>query len=277
MLNGQLLTPEKDSPLPYSILKTTSINIPARHSSFGFNFISLNYAVQRRVHYQYMLEGRGNEWINDNGSRSARFTDVPAGKYRFRVRVFLPETPANYQEMELHVEVLPVFWNTLSAYILYGVVLFAIFIVWLKLRLRRIRVMKALQESRVFRIGSSDIILKDDKDVKFLEGVMKWLEENYANPNLLIEEMVSMSKLSRTVFYNCTKQLTGMSPIELVTDFRFKKAEIYLLETERQIAEIAYMVGFNDAAYFTRAFRMKYGKTPSQFRKKEPEIHLESD
>jgi ligand-binding sensor domain-containing protein/AraC-like DNA-binding protein len=277
ILNGQALAPEEDSPLPHAILKTGSISVPARYSSFGFRFVSLNYLIQNRVRYQYMLDGHDNVWMNDNGTRSALFKNVPAGKYTFRVRAFLPENLANYQERVLFVEVLPVFWITPVAYLLYGVVFFAVLGVWLKLRLRQKRIIKSLQESRVFRIGSSDIILDDDKDIKFLVRVMEWLEQNYADPNLLIEDMVSMSGLSRTAFYNRTKQLTGMSPIELVTDFRLKKAEIYLFETNRSIAEITYKVGFNEPAYFTRVFRVKYGMTPSRFRKKELERPAEAD
>ena len=39
-----------------------------------------------------------------------------------------------------------------------------------------------------------------------------------------------------------------------------------LLETSTfNISEIAYQVGFNDPAYFARAFKKQYGKTPTNF------------
>lgn len=75
--------------------------------------------------------------------------------------------------------------------------------------------------------------------------------------------------MSRTSYYNELKSLTGLSPKELVSDFRLKKAKMMLEKTDKTVAEIAYRTGFNDPVYFTRLFRTTFGITPTQYRKQE--------
>jgi ligand-binding sensor domain-containing protein/two-component sensor histidine kinase len=61
------------------------------HLSHKENFFSIEYSLLRcnpaeKVHYSYMLEGFDKDW-NDAGHRSfASYTNVPGGKYIFRVR-----------------------------------------------------------------------------------------------------------------------------------------------------------------------------------------------
>lgn len=78
--------------------------------------------------------------------------------------------------------------------------------------------------------------------------------------------MLENSSLSRTSFYNKVKSLTGLSPKELISDFRLKKAIMYLENSNITIQEIAYKTGFNDPVYFTRTFKMKMGMTPTKYR-----------
>lgn len=48
-------------------------------------------------------------------------------------------------------------------------------------------------------------------------------------------------------------------------------AELLLVKSDRNIAEIARIAGFQDATSFSRAFKRMKGKTPSQFRSKSPD------
>jgi AraC-like DNA-binding protein len=72
--------------------------------------------------------------------------------------------------------------------------------------------------------------------------------------------------MSRTALYTQLKSLTGISPKEFVSEFRLKKACMYLEKDSCTIAEFAYRTGFNDPVYFTRLFKQKKGMTPTQYR-----------
>ena len=106
---------------------------------------------------------------------------------------------------------------------------------------------------------------------------MEWLEKNYSNPDLIIDDMVTPSGMSRSSFYNRLKLLAQMSPVELLNDFRIKKAEMYLKNSNLSISEIAYRMGFNDPAYFARIFKARHGISPTIFRKNTSEHYQKVD
>jgi transcriptional regulator GlxA family with amidase domain len=51
-----------------------------------------------------------------------------------------------------------------------------------------------------------------------------------------------------------------------VKEIRLTKALSYVKTTDMNFTEIAYTVGFRDPGYFTKCFRLKYGKTPKEYR-----------
>jgi len=56
-----------------------------------------------------------------------------------------------------------------------------------------------------------------------------------------------------------------MSVNDFVKSIRMKKAAELLMKKELTVAEIAYMVGYNDRKYFSREFKKQYDKTPTEF------------
>lgn len=62
------------------------------------------------------------------------------------------------------------------------------------------------------------------------------------------------------------KRLTGLSPVQYLQEVRLDKAR-QLLEnrTYDSIAKVADKVGYNDARSFSRSFKQRFGKLPSDF------------
>lgn len=100
----------------------------------------------------------------------------------------------------------------------------------------------------------------------FMKKMMKLMEENLDNYDLNIDYLASEIGMSRTVFYNKLKSLTGFSPVEFVREIRFQRAGEYVKNTQCSISEISYRVGFNDPRYFSRSFKQHFGMTPSEYR-----------
>ena len=73
---------------------------------------------------------------------------------------------------------------------------------------------------------------------------------------------VSPSHLSRTC-----KQTTGVSASRFIESILFKEACSQLAYTRLAIQQIGYDLGFEDAAYFSRAFRKHTGMSPGSYRK----------
>ena len=135
-------------------------------------------------------------------------------------------------------------------------------------RRRKRREQEQIKKMRVLKVGPEEIAFNDDDDFNFMKSTTEWLENHFDNPNMKIEDMAAGSGLSRTSFYNQLKALTGQSPKEFVSDFRMKKAKMYLKGGNMTIAEIAYKTGFNDPVYFARLFKQRTGTTPKEYRQK---------
>jgi hypothetical protein len=105
LLNDAWQSPRMGSDIEYYVPLSKSVVIPSGSSSFGFRFAAMNYQLQHRVHYQYMLVGYDNDWRNADNMRMALYNDVPAGKYIFKVRAFLLESPDQYDVRTIEVEV----------------------------------------------------------------------------------------------------------------------------------------------------------------------------
>ena len=66
----------------------------------------------------------------------------------------------------------------------------------------------------------------------------------------------------------CVKQATGYTPMEFIYRMLILEIKILLKESSLSVAEIAYQLSFEDAAYFNRFFKLHAGVTPAVFRKK---------
>ncbi|HWB28283.1 MAG TPA: two-component regulator propeller domain-containing protein [Chitinophagaceae bacterium] len=99
----------------------------------------------------------------------------------------------------------------------------------------------------------------------FMRKAAAILETNISNPDFSVENWCRELHLSRTSLYKKIITCTGMTPIGFIRNFRLKRAA-YLLEAGRyNIAEVAYMVGFNNPKYFARYFKEEFGVLPSVY------------
>lgn len=64
-----------------------------------------------------------------------------------------------------------------------------------------------------------------------------------------------------------SKEAFGMQVKELINERRLLEAKRLLLFTVRPLEDIAYELGFADAAYFSRFFRLRVGEAPSDWRR----------
>ncbi|MFZ6011937.1 MAG: hybrid sensor histidine kinase/response regulator transcription factor [Bacteroidota bacterium] len=102
-------------------------------------------------------------------------------------------------------------------------------------------------------------------DDKFLQRLMRILEDNIIDSDFNVTKLVREIGMSRPVLFRKTKMLTGLSVIDLIRNVRLKKAEMLLKQKKLSISEVAFTVGFSDPKYFSKSFRNQFGKSPSQY------------
>lgn len=102
---------------------------------------------------------------------------------------------------------------------------------------------------------------------KFLEKVMDRLEKNYQNDRYGINDLHSDLGISRVQLHRKLTAITGQSASNFIRNFRLQKAKILILESDRNVSDIAYEVGFRDANYFSRSFIKEFGMNATKLRK----------
>ncbi len=107
-----------------------------------------------------------------------------------------------------------------------------------------------------------------DEDRRFKEAFISFLEENLDNGDLNAEDMAAAIGVSRSTLFEKCRTLLGKAPTEYLRDLRFSKAAQMMKDSASPISEIAYMTGFNDSHYFSKAFKKHFGVSPTQYRKK---------
>ena len=114
----------------------------------------------------------------------------------------------------------------------------------------------------------------EDTDKKFLESLLKVIENNLNEPDLnasMLEDALAISKMQ---LYRKLKSLTGMTPAEFVKRIRLKHAADMLLASQYTVSEIFYRTGFNNRSYFFREFKKIYQCAPNEYRQRQFEANM---
>jgi AraC-like DNA-binding protein len=87
--------------------------------------------------------------------------------------------------------------------------------------------------------------------------------------DLSVEELSRELGMSRVHLYKRMRQVTGKTPTEFIRILRLKRAAQLLRESQLNVSEIAYKVGFNNPKYFSNYFKEEFGVLPSIYQDKE--------
>ena len=142
-IDGQLMSPRLNNTYDYYVPLSKQVELPNGVDEFAFRFAAMNYQLQHRVHYQYILEGYEKEWHNAEKDLTARYTDLPAGTYTFRVKAFLLQSPEKYDQRSIEV-VVPGFFlfSKTARWIYLGILGVIVLVLMVKYRKKWLRALK---------------------------------------------------------------------------------------------------------------------------------------
>jgi len=86
------------------------------------------------------------------------------------------------------------------------------------------------------------------------------------NPEFKLEDLVSVSGMSRSGYMKKFKVAFGMTPIEYCNDLRMQIASELLRTTDYQTKRIALEVGISDRHYFCKCFKQHFNMTATEYR-----------
>jgi diguanylate cyclase (GGDEF)-like protein len=156
------------------------------HVSLGYKddvitlkFAALDFADPRANRYEYKLDGFDDEWVRADERRAATYTNLPGGKYTFRVRASNSDGVWSTQNLELPIMVAPPPWLSPWAFVAYFVLaMLALLAVWYA------------QQRRIARAAAYRLELEQQVSDRTYELAQRYRELQDANRRL---EMASFT------------------------------------------------------------------------------------
>jgi len=143
----------------------------------------------------------------------------------------------------------------------------------LKLRINKIIEMNVKRQEifkQEIKIEPSRITITP-LDQQLVEKAIQIVEKNIGETEFSVEELASDLNISRSYFYKKMIKITGKKPIEFIRTIRMKRAQQLLAESQMQVSEIAYILGYNSPKVFSKHFKEEFNITPSEFIKQQTE------
>ena len=119
------------------VLRTadSGIRVESGHNHFQFTYAGLSFVAPQKVRYRYMLEGFDHGWTDAGARRVAYYTNIPPGRYTFRVQAANNDGVWNTQGTSLEFELAPHFYQTIWFYLLLTAGVAGLVVLLLKRRL----------------------------------------------------------------------------------------------------------------------------------------------
>lgn len=136
----------------------------------------------------------------------------------------------------------------------------------------RLRVMNILNRQEQLRKLYKKQTLPEKEETRFnqfdndlIKRINELIDQNLDNTQYSIEDLSADVGLSRVHLYRKLKKLLGVSPSRYMRDYRLSKAAKILSKEDLRIVEVADRVGFQDANYFVKCFKEKFGISPKKY------------
>ena len=137
LFNKPVVPGDESGILTQSISETQSITLEAGQSMFSIQFVVSNYVSGNHNTFAYKLDGYDKEWYYTDTRRTAFYSNLPHGTYRFLVKAANNDGKWNDTPTELEITILPVWYKTWWATLLFiiafiGVSVFVFRYFWIR-------------------------------------------------------------------------------------------------------------------------------------------------
>jgi signal transduction histidine kinase/DNA-binding response OmpR family regulator/ligand-binding sensor domain-containing protein len=219
--NNPVSPNDKTGVLNESIEKAKSITLTHLQDILTLEFASLDFSNPGQNKYRYQLVGIDNDWVQSDTRRSATYLHLPDGKYVFKVQGSNSEGIWSDKTTELEIIVLPPWWATWWAYLVYALIIGYIIKTYLQYRLNKTKIESQLilEQNEAKRVKELDtvktqlytnithefrtpltVILGMVQQIKsgtneHFENGLDMIERNGKNLLNLVNEMLDLSKL----------------------------------------------------------------------------------
>lgn len=286
-------------------VKENTIKIPWNYNSLSVHFRIKNRDVFQKYLLQYTIEGRGKQSI-ETYDPVLNLSSLSAGNYSIWVSCNTKNGNRTPSKQLIHIIVTPPWYKTVwfigVAAVLFIIMTASIGYIHYRRKERNMKgnvnyFLQAVlndmlsskeekqrgEEDNFAETPLSDISSKEDdsrleetgqqtqaknskEDEEFLNKLNMLIHENMAGGELSIKFLTDKLAMSRASLYNKVKFLTGLGVNDYINRLRIEKSVFLLTNTNMNINEISYEVGFSYPRYFSTSFKQIKGMTPTRFR-----------
>lgn len=135
--------------LKKSIIETDELELNYDDNVFSFEFVALDYQAPFNNKYAYIMEGFDKDWTYTDANRNiATYTNLDPGEYVFRVKGSNNDGYWNEKGASMKVIILPPWWRTNLAYLIYFLLIGSIIYFTWKAQLKRIKIKNEYEMSK---------------------------------------------------------------------------------------------------------------------------------
>lgn len=148
------------------------LRLPRLTRDLEIDYAALSFVVPQKVRYRYTLEGHDRGWQEPETRRQAFYSDLPPGKYKFRVVACNNDGIWNDNGATLNFEIPPMFYQT--SWFLAVCVLYAAGMLWMLYLIRVRQVADRIQGRLEERLGERERIARELHDtlVQSIQGLI---------------------------------------------------------------------------------------------------------
>ena len=286
-------------------VKENTIKIPWNYNSLSVHFRIKNRDVFQKYLLQYTIEGRGKQSI-ETYDPVLNLSSLSAGNYSIWVSCNTKNGNRTPSKQLIHIIVTPPWYKTVwfigVAAVLFIIMTASIGYIHYRRKECNMKgnvnyFLQAVlndmlsskeekqrgEEDNFAETPLSDISSKEDdsrleetgqqtqaknskEDEEFLNKLNMLIHENMAGGELSIKFLTDKLAMSRASLYNKVKFLTGLGVNDYINRLRIEKSVFLLTNTNMNINEISYEVGFSYPRYFSTSFKQIKGMTPTRFK-----------
>jgi signal transduction histidine kinase/ligand-binding sensor domain-containing protein len=218
-------------------LKKENFKFDYRHNSMNFEFAAAFFDDEQTTNYQYFLEGYDKTWSDYQLKTEKEYTNLSEGNYTFRVRAVNVYNVTS-SEAILHFTILPPWYRSWWAYLLYTLIFAGFVCLLLKLNTRRLiaqkehleqiineRTTEIVNQKEEIQSQAEELRVTNEKLVeldRFKEGMTGMIVHDLKNPLNTILSLTKIPELQHT-----GKQMLNMV-LNILDVQKFENAQVKL-------------------------------------------------
>lgn len=110
------------------------IKLSYKQNEFEISFAALNFTLQNKNQFAYLLQGLNSEWFNIGNQNFVKFANIPPGDYVLRVKACNNDGLWNDQGASLKITIVPPIWKTWWFRLIILIVTLFCIVLWANLR-----------------------------------------------------------------------------------------------------------------------------------------------